>query len=169
MSLRLVEQRLQVYKITVQCHHLIILLRGNLVNIPQQFEGFDQRQRPPELGTLSEYYADLLCIPGSVPVGHLPVHQDLSGGGLQHTGHHFNGGGLPCPVGSQISYHFPRCDLHGDIIHRPDDLVIPGEQITQTALESLVAIQHLEFLCNVFDLDHAVHGSVPFRYMLLPL
>ena len=55
-------------------------------------------------------------------------HAGGTAGGIEQTGQHFEGGGLPRAVGAEKADEFPRLDGKADVLDRQGLLVLPAEE-----------------------------------------
>ena len=158
---RLMQQILDVHQGTVETEHVLIVLIGYHVDILQDLEGFDQRERPPELASLTEDDTDVLRIFRPVFVWNHSIDQDLTGGRFQHTGHHLDGRGFACPVGTEVSYDLSAFDGKRNILHGRDGLVVPGEKILQTPFQTFMPVQNPEVLAKFIHYDYLFSHDAP--------
>ena len=72
------EDRFDVDQRAVEFDHVLIIFLRDHVEITQELEGFDQRERPPELASLSENNADVLAVFRPVLIRNFTVDEYLA-------------------------------------------------------------------------------------------
>ena len=106
---------------------------GHLVDIPQEREGFDHRDVPPQLGALAEDDADVFRVPHPFLVRVKAVDADLAAGGQEDSGEHLDRRGFAGPVRADIGDGFAGLDGKVDVRHRDDLLVFRTEKMPDGA------------------------------------
>tara|TARA_S200000501_G_scaffold232983_1_gene218576 strand:+ start:638 stop:904 length:267 start_codon:yes stop_codon:yes gene_type:complete len=69
----------------------------------EQVEGLDDRQVPPELGSLAEDYTNPGDVLTTFPLGHQLIDCALTGGWIQNPGENLDRRGLACTIRPDIS------------------------------------------------------------------
>src|SRR5277367_2481846 len=101
----------------------------DVVDAPQQLEGFDHGDVPPQLGALAEHHTDRLHILAALAVGNVTIDADFTAGGNQNAGEHLDGGGFSRAVGADVADHLAAFDGKADAIHGGHGAVIANEKI----------------------------------------
>ena len=78
---------------------------GDFVNLFEQLEGFDDGNVPPKLRALAKHHADVFGVMAAFAIRNESIGDYAPARGRQNSGQDFDGGGLPRPVGADITHH----------------------------------------------------------------
>src|SRR5271156_1028944 len=115
-----------------------------IVNAPQQLEGLNYRDVPPQLGALAEHHADGFHVLAALAVGNVTVDADFTAGGNQNPGEHLDGGGFSRAVGPDVADHFAALDRKSDALHRRHSAAIADAKILNRAPHALAPFERAE-------------------------
>jgi hypothetical protein len=105
----------------------------DLVDLFQDLERLDHGQVPPELGPLAEDHPHGLRLADAIVVRHEPVDFQRAAGRLQDAGHHFDRGGFPGAVRTDVADDLARFDVEGDACHCLNSPVVARKQVAERA------------------------------------
>src|SRR5262249_14889912 len=141
----------------------------NVIDSAIHLQGFRWRKVPEQLLLLSHHQHDFFeeCILAALR--HVAAYPDFSLAGMQQTGEHLEGGGLPRAVGAEKAHSLTRCDFKGDPVHRSYcgvGAVKNGAQRSKHARRTLV---HLIILTEPQSGDHrryAINSDADLKRLL---
>src|SRR5580704_2394285 len=134
-------------------HARVKIALRDIVNPPQQLEGFDHRNVPPQLGALAEHHADRLHILAALAVRNVPIDSNFTAGGNQNSGEHLDGGGFSRAVGPDVADHLAAFDGESDAVHRGHGPVIADEKILNRAPHAFASLEGAEVFRKLVDVD----------------
>src|SRR5271156_245501 len=124
-----------------------------VVNAPQQLEGFNHGDVPPQLGALAEHHADRFHILAALAVGNVTVDTNFTAGGNQNTGEHLDGGGFSRAVRPDVADHFAAFDGKSDAVHRGHGAVIANEKILNRAPHAFAPLEGAEVFREIVNVN----------------
>src|SRR5690606_30838734 len=108
----------------------------NPVDMLQQFQRFDQRQIPPELGTLAKDDADPRGQFATLPPGNQSGNRDLTTTWHKNASQHLDRRALAGTVRADVSNDLPRSDRKRNPVYRSHRGTLTGHQIPEYAAGS---------------------------------
>src|SRR5580704_11471268 len=141
-------------------HARVEIALWHVINPPQQFERFDYRNVPPQLGSLAEHHANRLHILPSLPEGNVIIDADLSARWHQDAGQHLDRGRFAGAVRTDVADHFAAFDRKPDAVHRRYRAVIANEKILNRAPHPLPPPKRAEVLAKIVHVDKGVGAHV---------
>ena len=76
---------------------------GNFIDLFEQLERFDDCDVPPKLSALAKNHTNVFCVVAAIVVRNEAVGNNAPSRRRQYPGEDFNRGGLPRPIGSDIT------------------------------------------------------------------
>src|SRR5277367_2711648 len=110
-------------------HTRVKIALRDVVDAPQQLEGFDHGDVPPQLGALAKHHANGFHILAALAVGNVTIDANFTAGGNQNAGEHLYGGGFSGAVGADVADHLAAFDRKSDAVHRGYGAIVANEKI----------------------------------------
>src|ERR1700722_17871392 len=134
-------------------HARVKIALRDVVDAPQQLEGLDHRDVPPQLRALAKHHADGFHVLAALAVGKVPIDADFAAGGNQNPGEHLDCGGFPRAVGPDVANHFAAFDGETHAVHRGIGSVIANEEFLYRAPHAFAPLEGAEVFRELVDVN----------------
>lgn len=160
LSHRNVEQGLQIEGRDELIPRSGVVVQWHSVYVTEQIEGLDDREVPPQLGTLAEDHADVSNVGYAVLPGNAAKDLAPAGVGDQNAGDDFDGCRLSGSVRANVTHELARLDCERYPIEGLDRSAAPAHHSLEGAPDTRHALGDVEAFYEILD-DYLRHPCQP--------
>src|SRR5258706_2388197 len=133
---------------------------GHAIDVGEQFETFDHRQVPPQLGPLPEHHADARDVANSLTPGNEAVNFTVPRARPEDAGKELDQGGFSSAVRADQAQQLTALDTEADVIECDDLAALLAKESLEGAAESWLTNRNAKPLRQIVDEDLR-HGTEP--------